>query len=135
MVLSAVRPIRVMLREMQPSAKRWTTILSLEATGRRDRRELEAGITLSEGSLMQLRIVPDRLQDFHARFYVCNALVASTLERDRPDFLLELLPDPETGEDYFVCRGHMFRDWAGTTELEVRVQEGDNWLPVVFAGV
>ncbi len=129
-------PIRVSLREQNPQLRRWAPIFDAAATpGQRDVLEVQGAVSVAESSILQLRIYPDQLIDFQARLYVGNVLVASTLERDRPDFHLDLSPDAEPGEEYFACRGQIFRDWAGSTELEVRVQREDDWVPIVTAGL
>ena len=64
-------------------------------------------ITLSESSDLVLRLYPDEPSSFQARVYAGNVLVASTLESDRPDFLMQMFLDADGGEESFACSGRL----------------------------
>ena len=123
------------LRELTPQ-RRWNRIFDTHATlEHKEILEMTGAVSVAENSMLQLRIYPKDPVDFQTRIYLGNVLVGSTLERDRPDHLLELSPDVDSGEEYFSCKGQLLRDWAGSTELDIRVQDGDDWTSILQVGL
>src|SRR3954452_24477423 len=126
--------MRIFLRERDRQSRRQTVLLD-ERTASTAAPAAPAIITLSESSDLVLRLYPDDPLSFQARVVVGNVLVASTLESDRPDFLLHLFPDGDGGEGCFACSGRLFRDWVGQTELSFHVRHGDHWQRVLLVGL
>jgi hypothetical protein len=88
-------------------------------------------LELSETSELSLQLFPDQFTNFEARVVVGDAVVASTTDRDRPEFLLRLPWDHDDNADYYSCAGRLLRDWVGRTELRVEVAQGDIFKPVL----
>jgi hypothetical protein len=125
--------MRIRLRERDVQARRWVDLLNEEVQPT-SFRHLPAPLTLGESSHLALFLYPDPAT-LAARVRVGDVLVASTLEQDRPDFLLRQPPDVgDQAPDCFSCSGRLLRDWVGLTELTIEVQDGRGdvlWRPVL----
>src|SRR5437667_1136313 len=126
--------MRIFLRERDRQSRRHTVLLD-ERPAPGAGPAAPAIITLSESSDLVLRLYPDEPSSFQARVYAGNVLVASTLESDRPDFLMQMFLDGDGGEESFACSGRLFRDWVGQTELSFHVRHGDDWRRVLLVGL
>ncbi len=114
--------MRIRLRERDQQSRRWHTLLDQHVSPTSCTRVVP--LALGESSELILFLHPDRADrgiDFDARLLVGNVPVASTLEKDRPDFTLRLASDGDDAAEYYVCSGRMLRDWVGETELRVEV--------------
>src|SRR5215470_6266843 len=107
--------MRIRLRERDQQTRRWHTLLEQRVSVSSCTRVVP--LALNESSELSLFLQPDAGDhwgiDFDARLLIGNVPVASTLERDRPDFTLRLASEGEEGADYFVCSGRLLRDWVG----------------------
>lgn len=121
--------MRIRLRERDPQTRRWHTVIDQRVSVTSCTRVVPQ--ELSESSDLQFVLVPDKFDGwgihFDARVVIGNIPVASTLEKDRPDFVLRLGED-EDGTEHFFCFGRMLRDWAGQTELHIEVRPHDDTL-------
>lgn len=141
--------MRIRLRERDSQTRRWHSVIDQRVSVTSCTRIVPQ--ELSESSELHLEIRPERADgrgaQFDARILIGNFAVASTLEKDRPDFVFRLAED-EDGADYYFCSGRMLRDWAGQTELTVEVRDrdaidedptayawggGETWTPVLNA--
>ena len=111
-------PMRIRLRERDQQTRRWHGVLDQRVSVTSCTRVVP--LALNESSELSLFLHPEPGDGwgvhFDARILVGNFPVASTLERDRPDFTLRLASEGEDGSDYFVCSGRLLRDWVGETE-------------------
>ena len=125
--------MRIRLRERDQQTRRWHTVLEQRVHVTSCTRV--APLALNESSELSLFLHPEASDgwgtDFDARLLVGNFPVASTLEKDRPDFVLRLASEHEEGADFYVCSGRMLRDWVGQTELRVEVLDRGEWMPAV----
>jgi hypothetical protein len=132
--------MRIRLRERDPQTRRWHTVIDQRVSITSCTRIVPQ--ELGEGSDLQFILAPDRGDprgiDFDAHIRIGNFSVASTLEKERPDFVLRIGEDDDGGEHYY-CMGRMLRDWAGQTELSVEVRghhesdDEDAWKTVLSA--
>src|SRR5262249_59611591 len=122
--------MRIRLRERDQQTRRWHTVLDQRVSVTSCTRVVP--LALNESSELSLFLYPEPgdgwRMHFDARILIGNFPVASTLERDPPDFTLRLASEGEEGADYFVCSGRLLRDWVGETELRVEVLDR-NALP------
>src|SRR5262245_48294164 len=125
--------MRIRLRERDPQTRRWHTVIDQRVSVTSCTRIVPQ--ELSESCDLQFVLVPEKSDgwgmQFDARVLIGNFPVASTLEKDRPDFVLRVGED-EDGSEHFYCFGRMLRDWAGQTELsiEVRPHEEPGYYPL-----
>jgi hypothetical protein len=127
--------MRILLRERDRQNRRFTMLLDERPRlAAADHPHAAAPLTLTESSELVLRLYPDELATFQARVYVGNVLMASTLESDRPDYLLEVV-EADPGKEHFACSGRLFKDWVGQTELAVDVWSAECWQRVLVAGL
>jgi hypothetical protein len=115
--------MRIRLRERDPQTRRWHTVIDQRVSVTSCTRIVPQ--ELSESCDLQFVLVPEKSDgwgmQFDARVLIGNVPVASSLEKDRPDFVLRIGEDEDGGE-HFYCFGRMLRDWAGQTELSVEVR-------------
>src|SRR5262245_48440295 len=114
--------MRIKLREREQESRRWAILIDQRVRVTSCTRIVP--LALNESSDLSFALYPDKSDslgmNFDARVLVGNFPVASTLEKDRPDFLLR----PGDGDDeidHYFCAGRMLRDWVGQTELQVQV--------------
>jgi len=121
--------MRILLRELL-SATRRTTLLDLAVpAGETVRAD---GLNLNESSRLAFLVYPDEGPSVQVRLRVGNFLVASTLPRDRADFLLREPDDLPDGAPHFLaCSGFLLRDWVGQTDLVIEVQQAGHWRRAV----
>src|SRR5262245_20533519 len=116
--------MRIRLRERDPQTRRWHTVIDQRVSVTSCTRIVPQ--ELSESSDLQFLLAPDKSDgwgmQFDARVLIGNFPVASTLEKDRPDYVLRIGEDDD-GTEYFYCSGRMLRDWAGQTELSIEVRD------------
>ena len=136
--------MRIRLRERDPQTRRWHSIFEQRVGVTSCTRV--APLALNESSELSLFLHPESSDGwksgFGARLLVGNFPVASTLEKDRPDFVLQFSSEDD-GSEYYFCSGRMLRDWVGQTELTLEVidcQEpdpdalhGNSWRPILSA--
>lgn len=116
--------MRIRLREREPQSRRWHTVIDQRVSVTSCTRIVPQ--ELGESSDLQIVLQPDRTDgwgiQFDARILIGNFPVCSTLEKDKPDFVLRLGEDEE-GMEQYVAYGRMLRDWAGQTEFSVEVRD------------
>jgi hypothetical protein len=123
--------MRIRLRQRDRPGSRWVTLFDGDPGGAGG---ASAGpFTLDEGCELALTLTADELVSFAARVLVGDVLVASTLRKDRPDFLLEPLAAAEGSAAGFTCRGRLLRDWAGRAALRVEISDGSRWQTALAA--
>jgi hypothetical protein len=120
--------MRIELRERDPASRRWEAILELSAS--LDEPREYGALTLNEASDIELTLRTDA-HDFAARVLVGDVLVASTRERDQPDFLLT--PSDDSSGEFVVCRGRLLRDWVGLAALQIQEMGPNGWQSVFQA--
>ena len=129
--------MRIRLRERDPQTRRWYTVLEQRVSVTSCTRVTP--LELNESSELSLFLHPERGdgQDagFDARLLIGNFPVASTLEKDRPDFVLQLSSEGDDGPEYYFCSGRMLRDWVGQTELKVEVFDRAEPAPAAQTGL
>src|SRR3954468_12977353 len=116
--------MRIRLRERDQQTRRWHTVLEQRVSVTSCTRV--APLALNESSELILFLYPEKSDGwgshFDARVLIGNFPVASTLEKDRPDFTLRLAPESGApASEYYVCSGRLLRDWVGETELKIEV--------------
>jgi Domain of unknown function (DUF2357)/PD-(D/E)XK nuclease superfamily len=113
--------MKIRLRERDLQTRRWQTVLDQRVHLTSCTRVIP--LALNESSELSLFLFPERgdAVDFDARILIGNFPVASTLEKDRPDFPIRLASEGDDGTEYYVCSGRLLRDWVGETELHVEV--------------
>src|SRR5262245_55219360 len=118
--------MRIRLRERDSQTRRWHSVIDQRVSVTSCTRIVPQ--ELSESSELHLEIRPERSDgrgsQFDGRILIGNFPVASTVEKDRSDFVFRLAED-EDGSDYYFCSGRMLRDWAGQTELTIEVRDRD----------
>src|SRR5262245_37027694 len=114
--------MRIKLREREQESRRWSALIDQRVSVTSCTRVVP--LDLNESSDLAFAIYPDKSDslgmNFDARVLVGNFPVASTLEKDRPDYHLRA-GDGDDETDHFFCAGRMLRDWVGQTELLVQV--------------
>src|SRR5436190_16346310 len=122
--------MRIRLRERDPQTRRWHTVIDQRVSITSCTRIVPQ--ELGEGSDLQFVIASERGDhwgiDFDARVIIGNFLIASTIEKERSDFVMRVGEDDD-GSEHYYCSGRMLRDWAGQTELRIEVagREASNW--------
>src|SRR5881398_3434977 len=103
--------MRIRLRERDQQTRRWQTLLEQRVGVTSCTRVVP--LALNEGSELSLLLYPEKSDGwgggFDARVLVGNFPVASTRERDRPDFVLRPASSDDDGPDYYVCAGRLLR--------------------------
>src|SRR5262245_37047988 len=132
--------MRIKLREREQESRRWSALIDQRVSVTSCTRVVP--LDLNESSDLAFTLHPDKSDslgmNFDARVLVGNFPVASTLEKDRPDF--HLRPgDGDDEVDHYFCVGRLLRDWVGQTELVVQVARrfpgvtGQSWTTVLGA--
>ena len=87
--------MRIRLRERDPQTRRWHTVIDQRVSVTSCTRIVPQ--VLSESSDLQFLLAPDKSDgwgmQFDARVLIGNFAVASTLEKDRPDYVLRIGAD------------------------------------------
>jgi hypothetical protein len=128
--------MRIRLRERDSHTRRWRTVIDQRVSVTSCTRIVPQ--ELNESSDLQFLLQPDRSDgwgvQFDARILIGNFTVASTVEKERPEFVLRLSTDEDDGSEYFYCSGRMLRDYVGQTEVRIEVhgrdrdEEQNQWL-------
>jgi len=130
--------MRVRVRERDPQTRRWARVLD-QRVGFYT-RSLVAPLSLSETHEIELILYPEVNEEaqrgrYDIRVLLGNHTVASTLRKDRPDFMLQWHDNPEDDGEYCSCRGAILRDWAGSTEFQVQIlhatQTEQTWTTIL----
>ena len=122
--------MRIRLRERDPQTRRWHPVIDQRVSVTSCTRIVPQ--ELGEGSDLQFVLASERGDhwgiEFDARILIGNFVIASTLEKERTDFVLRIGEDEE-GNEHYYCTGRMLRDWAGQTELTVEIarREESSW--------
>jgi hypothetical protein len=126
--------MRILLRERLPDQRRWVVLLN-ERIGAAAFHA--SPLTPNESSELALFLYTGDASTCEVRIRVGDVLVASTLEKDRPDFLIIKNPIPleDEGESYLACSGRLLRDWVGQTELKIEVERTGRWETVLVASL
>src|SRR3954467_5629682 len=95
--------MRIRLRERDPQTRRWHTVIDQRVSITSCTRIVPQ--ELGEGSDLQFAIASERGDpwgiDFDARIIIGNFLIASTLEKERSDFVMRIGEDEECNEHFF----------------------------------
>jgi hypothetical protein len=127
--------MRIRIREREARQRRWVTRVDVRVDHADPGGATAAGsFTLGESSDLALLLDAESLIPFAARMRVGNVVVASTLPRDRADFLLRVpVTDDEVTTEQWSCSGRLLRDWVGQTELSIEVPLAGQWRTVLTA--
>src|SRR5207302_253295 len=117
---------RIKIRQQKRPGERWQRLA--EATTDLSQVVILPNAEASESDLLSVQIVPPGERVPAIRIFVGSVLVASNLPRDR---VILIDSDDATEEDIppLVCKGRLFADWVGLTELiiEVRPDDASPW--------
>jgi len=114
--------MHLVLRERDSRTRRWETLIDAPAP------IVWEELTLNEASDIEL-VLHGVAEATAARVFVGDVVVASSRERDRPDFLIA--HDTSASGEVLYCRGRLLRDWVGLADFQLQIEEPNGWQTVL----